>query len=104
LTAGALLTAPLVVPVITGVAQAEPAAVSDSVSDQATKLRDALKGAMTAHNERLTAAQTTIRTGVTTQNLTKVNAGVGQINESTKTFVVQVQGILRGSLAPSNTK
>ena len=104
LTAGALLTAPVALPVITGVAQAEPAAVSDSVSDQTSQLRDALKGAMTAHNERLAAARTTIRSGITTQNLAKVTTGVGQINESTKTYVVQVQGILRGSLAPGNTK
>jgi len=98
LTAGVLLTAPVAVPLITGVAQAQPSAPSDPVS----QMRDALKGAMTAHQARLAEARTTIRTGVTTQNLGKVTTGVGQIRESNKTFVVQVQGILRGSLATGN--
>jgi hypothetical protein len=87
------------VPAFTGVAHAAPA---PDPSDVAGAISAAVKGATAAHNARVAAAQTTIKTGIVAQNPAQVKTGVGQIRESNKTYVVQVQGILRGSLAPSD--
>ena len=95
LTAGALLAAPVAVPLFTGVAQAQPA---PSPSDQLGALRDALKGANTAHQGRVAAARTTIKNGVQAQDPEAVVGGLTTIRESKKTLRVQVQGILRGTL------
>lgn len=99
LTAGALLAAPLAVPAFTGVAHAAPA---PDPSDVAGAINAAVNEATAAHNQRVAKAQTKIKNGILAQNPAKVKTGVGQIRESNKTYVVQVQGILRGSLAPSD--
>lgn len=98
LTAGALLAAPVAVPALAGVVHAAPA---PDPSDVAGAISAAVKDATAAHNQRVAAAQSTIKTGITNQNPAQVRTGVGQIRQSNKTFTVQVQGILRGSLAPS---
>lgn len=98
LTAGALLTAPFAVPAIAGVAQAAPA---PDPSDVAGAINAAVNQATAAHNQRVGAAQATIKTGILAKNTPQVQTGVGLIRQSNKTYVVQVQGILRGSLAPS---
>jgi hypothetical protein len=99
LTAGALLAAPVAVPAFAGVAHAAPA---PDPSDVAGAIAGAVKGATAAHNSRVAAAQTTIKTGITAKNTAQVRTGVGQIRQSNKTFTVQVRGILRGSPAPSD--
>ncbi len=85
-------------PAFTGVAHAEPA---PDPSDVAGAISAAVNEATAAHNQRVAKAQNKIKNGILAQNPAKVKTGVGQIRESNKTYVVQVQGILRGSLAPA---
>lgn len=99
LTAGALMTAPIAVPAIAGVAQAAP---DPTPADVAGAIAAAVNQATAAHNERVAKATKKINNGIVAQNPAKVSAGIGQIRQSNKTYVVQVQGILRGSLAPSD--
>lgn len=89
LTAGALLAAP----VITGVAQAQPAP-APSLND----VVGALKDASAAHKERVAAARTTIKNGVQAKNPVAVVGGLNAVRDSKKTLRVDVQGIVRGTL------
>lgn len=95
LTAGALLTAPIAVTAIAGVAQAQP---GPTPSDQVNQLRDALKGASDAHKERVAIARGIVKNGIETRNPQRVAAGFARVGASKQQLRVEVQGILRGTL------
>ncbi|HTM84313.1 MAG TPA: hypothetical protein VL179_05290 [Mycobacterium sp.] len=95
LTAGALLTAPVVVPAIAGVAFAEPApAPAPSLNDTLNDLQKAFSD----HQGRVTEAQATIKSGVIALDPSKVQSGLAAITTSRQTLSMEVQGIVRGSL------
>jgi hypothetical protein len=92
LTAGALLTAPVVVPAITGVVHAAPA------PDPSPAL-NAIKAAKDTYNARVADAKSQIRAGIAARNPAQVRAGMNDVNAAKRELRVTVQGILRGTLA-----
>lgn len=103
LTAGALLTAPVVVPAIAGVAVAEPTP-SQTDTEPAPTLKDtlnALQSAVADHQGRVADANAEIRAGLTALNPSQVQSGLGKISTSRETMRVQVQGIVRGAFGGS---
>jgi hypothetical protein len=97
LTAGTLLSAPVALPAIVGVAHASPA-------DDLSRAVDAVKSAVDAHKNRVTTAQTQIKTGVKNQSVSQVRSGLDAIRTSKQQMRVSVQGIVRGALGGNHSE